>query len=356
MKSDLALLRVVLLIIPLFSVSCSGTNSTDAIPSPSSSPSPSSQSEEDKGYLSFVFNMDNTLKTYVTCSIGENGIVCDSPSQPIPTFHSYRVYNNFEKSQIMRISRLDNGCFTSLPTSEEGVVDWLTPFNTDNCRYSLRFFAGTSTSGQPAFDLGEAGSSKDSVLSGLFPFLSTYSMTFTNTKLTGPCDQTAILEVPAGGKRTDTIPEGSMAFSTLFSLEADQSMLSQATASRSSDFTFKFHPAMDTSAVPAGSEDALVQKLSQNLGDFVLLKVSSQNQNTVYCKAPDAVTGSVTIPQSFMAKLDGSTGFNITRYKINKLILSPKVEFLIITKVGMYTTSTDAWGQDGGSVNIWVGN
>jgi hypothetical protein len=307
-------------------------------------------------------DVNNTSSTFYKYVVSGDSISCGGVAQIIPTISSYAIYKNVKDWTWMKVKALDYGCFENLPTGNLTVVD-STTWDT-NCSLEGRFFEGATTEGSPRSIWSVPGRSDPALyFTDDFDFLTTFTFQIANKKSPGSsCQTTVTSRVSASASATSetsnyTIEEGSISFKTMFSLGATQTTRTATSASRSQPFIFGYQPAVDSSAlIAAGYTDENISSLlTPQLGDFLLLKISN-SVKTFYCKAPDSIEGSITVPASVMNNFSGSTNFDLTRYKYDTQNLGANVDFLVLQRIGQYTNGNDSMGQAGGTVNVFVGD
>lgn len=310
--------------------------------------------------LTYIINLNDTTSTYYKCIVDGNGISCGGTIQTIPTISSLELYRNAEEWSWTKVKNLPNGCFNAFPSDGHFSVDRVDLAS--DCNLEGRIFNGSDMSGVPNSTYGPSFGNP-LYFTKAINYLSYISYQLVNKQTPGsPCHASVVSRVSASPSATsDTnsyiFQEGAITFPTLFSLGATQATRDTLTASRAAPFDFGFQPALDTSDLIAnGYTDSTINNLlTPQLGDFLLLKISN-GSNSWYCKAPDAIQGTITVPVSVMSNFSGTTGFNISRYKYSTQGLGSMAEITALIKVGMYTNGTDALGQSGGTVNIFIGN
>ncbi len=312
--------------------------------------------------LSAIMDIDNTYSTFYKCAVSADGVSCGGTAQAIPTISSFAIYKNAADWKWSKVRTMDFGCSEGLPIGDLTGVDSTTW--EASCALEGRLYDGTSTSGAPRSTWSIPGRSDPAqYFSASINFFSNLTFQVVNKKSPGsPCQSTIVSRVSSSASATSETQsyifrEGSVTFPTMFSLGANSATRSATTTSRSQPFVFGFQPAVDSSALVAAgyTDENIAALMTPQLGEFVLLKISN-GVRTFYCKAPDAIEGSIAVPASIMNNFSGSTNFHLTRFKYISQSIGDNIEFLVIQRIGMYTNGTDALGQSGGTVNVFVGD
>ncbi len=347
-------IRVLVFLIFILQLSCTKqSGESNSSQTPSVTPLPK---------LTYLMRINNTVATFYRCSLGAEGIVCSGKAELLPTMSSFALFKKAKDWPWIQLKDLADGCFENLPSGDLTLVDSVTP--DDDCNLEGRMFSGETTQGLPSSTWTMPGKSNPATyFSATFPFFEKRTFQVVNVKSPGKaCSAKVISRIstsPYAFSETASysINEGYLTFPTLFSLGAKQVTRNITSASRSSDFIFGYQPAIDAQPLidAALTDDNIRAYMSPHLGDFLVLKISNGSR-TFYCKAADAIEGDIIVPKEVMANFSGQTGFTISRYKIASKDLSDNVEIMFFITVGMYTNGTDAYGQSGGTVSVYIGD
>lgn len=333
----------ILIALPIFLFGCEGKKNE------------SSSTTREK--LSLVLYQDNTYSRLLRCSAGTTGIECgDQSDETIPTFGGIQMFKGLSKAPMSQIEKLADGCYEESDFKGEASVFLSNP-SVDDCKFSARLYKGSNTSVPPMEQWTDPF--RGGTFSGLFPYLNTYTLDIVNVGGTGACSRTLLYqERPSYDQDTGTfiLGEGSLSISSLFSLAVDPEMNSITTAAKSSDFAFKWVPALNTEELIADgvTDDSIETLLNEHLGDFVLLSVKDSYGHSILCRQKDSHVGTITVPASMMQQFSGATKFVISRYKIKHLDLTADQELVLNMRVGMFTDNTDVYGQVSGGFSVWI--
>lgn len=327
----------------------------------------SSGSSQNKGTAastkaSLVFNINNSLETFVKCAPSADGskIDCSGPANILPTFSSFTPMADIESWSESQKAAQAEGCF-------EGSLDGnplpvRSTSGQDQCHLEIWSYKGTNTDGVPLQTWTQAYNSNPGVVfSKWFPFLRQY--TFLAHLIGSQCSNSLTVQNSTTnqydvGEMSFTLGEGKLTWSTLFSLGFPDDVRKTATASKTADFKVPFQPAIDSSALIAqgATDNNADQYFKDHMGDYVWLSIKDSHGAKAYCKKADSLVGEFVVPAAIMAKFDGSTSFSLSRHKLTKTSLSDSLDLVASVVVNQYSLGTDASGAKlaAGSWSVFV--
>jgi hypothetical protein len=306
--------------------------------------------------VTFLLNWNNTRGTFVDCRPDGTTIVCDSKEDTVPHFSKFSAYVDLDNWSVAKLASREAGCFTNEVTGDLVPVERIE--KRDTCNLEVRWYEGEVAEGVPRSTWSQpAGSATDPTISASFPFLKKQTMKLVNARDGSQCTQAARYRWKTRDSTLDYQVAGTaLTFSGLFSLQATPATLEKKTASKADDFLFNFSPAIDTAELVAAgvTDETVADYFSSHMGDFLYLEAADSHGHKAYCKVPDSLEGTITVPRDIMQGFSGNTTFRITRYKLTRASLTESAELMTVVRVGMYTEGNDVQGQTGGVVSVWV--